>query len=357
MSRRFLVRTLALTLAPVTALHATPSMALRPDSVAADTTQLPLTADVLGRLSTFWTAFLQQPDSIRTVARKANHESLPISVDEVPAAGHRSVELPSVVNMVAMAGKYPTVAAALKQVDLTPAQWEQYRRSLFTAMFTDQLEKAAGEAAGGTTSTSAYPSVVLRNVAFLRTHQKELDALKASQMWFPPLALGVPLKVGSTAPQFEVHRWVNAPAGGPRTTFGDGHVYVLDVTAHWCGPCRQVYPVLGTLQHRFAAKGVRVLYATRFFGYYGETEGLSPAAELDSLKHYVAEHKIIAPMAVSDKADLLAGYYGGEDGLNFPRVVVIDGAGKVRAIHSGWSDDLSSQLDDEVTAALTAKAP
>ena len=133
-----------------------------------------LTAGAMTSMTTFWTRFLQEPDSIKTAGRKANQKPLTVT------AGKQQVPLPGVVDMIAMAAKYPSVAADLKQAGLTAAQWEGYRQALFDADVTQQ-------AGGGDVPAN---SALEKNIAFLKGHEKELAALKATGMWFPQAQQG-----------------------------------------------------------------------------------------------------------------------------------------------------------------------
>jgi hypothetical protein len=151
-----------------------------------------LTVDALARMTAFWAAFTKEPDSIKTVGRRANQKQILVSVMG------QQMPLPSVVNMVAMASKYPPVAKDLKRAGLTASQWEQYRKVLLTATLDEQIVKIA-EQAGGLDSTkindltTAEGPTPVKNVAFLHAHQKEFDALKATGMWFPQFpAQGLP---------------------------------------------------------------------------------------------------------------------------------------------------------------------
>ena len=145
----------------------------------------PLTVDVLRRMATFWTTFLRLPDSIRT-ARRTKYQKPLLCVIEVTGDHDRSLLLPAVVDMVELARQFPSVVTALRQVQLTPQQWEQYRYLLFTAMLTDQVASAMGHTGQAIISADSA-RLVWQNVAFLRAHQANLDTVRASGMWFPKL--------------------------------------------------------------------------------------------------------------------------------------------------------------------------
>ncbi len=124
-----------------------------------------LTAETLAMMTTFWTDFLQEADSIRTTARQAHLREVMISVGE---------ERPSVwmVDMPALAAKYPSVAAKLKRAGLTAQQHEAYRVALISA----QVARSAGSGVGNLPATSA----LALNLAFLNAHLGEFAALAAA---------------------------------------------------------------------------------------------------------------------------------------------------------------------------------
>jgi hypothetical protein len=124
-----------------------------------------LTVDVLTKMTTFLNAFMQEPDSIKTTARKANQMTLVVSVGANKQMDQIGMDL------VAMATKYPSVAADLKAVGLTAQEWQAYRWALNSASATVDL---------GMTAPSG--SVLAKNVAFFRDHEKEIHALEASGM-------------------------------------------------------------------------------------------------------------------------------------------------------------------------------
>ena len=131
--------------------------------------QTRLTVDVLANMTTFWTAFLQEPDSITRAGKAAHQEQLTLDL------GGRTRLPMGVVDMVAMASAFPATAADLARAHLTAQQWEQYRAALFAATL------ASPQAA-----TSTGSSVLRQNIAFLQAHSQEFNALRATGMWFPP---------------------------------------------------------------------------------------------------------------------------------------------------------------------------
>jgi thiol-disulfide isomerase/thioredoxin len=144
--------------------------------------------------------------------------------------------------------------------------------------------------------------------------------------------------IGKRAPAFMVKRWLNrTDTLSPK--FGDGHVYLVNFTAMWCEPCKLVYPVLDTLQTRFAAQGLRVIYATVLTG-MGEAfmVPIPRTEELAKLPKYFAQHHVTAPVAIFDTvAGPWTPYADEDDGtMGIPKLVVIDGRGIVRDVITGW---------------------
>jgi hypothetical protein len=137
-------------------------------------------------------------------------------------------------------------------------------------------------------------------------------------------------------------------------TFGDGHIYVIVLTASWCHPCQEVYGAFAPLERRFAPDRVRFVYATPLFGFYGKQTDLSPAEEMDSLQTYfLAKHHVTARVAIASQHDFMSTYF--PDGrFSFPRFLVIDGAGTVRAVYPQWTPQVPQLLADQLAALVRA---
>jgi hypothetical protein len=138
-------------------------------SVVADPVPV-LTTDVLTQMTTFWTNFLREPDSIRTTARRAHLREVIVPVGQ---------ERPSIwmVDMAALAAKYPSVAADLKTAGLTAQQHDAYRVALISA----QVSKSIGKEAGTVEATSA----LAKNVEFFDAHPDEFKALARAGIEHP----------------------------------------------------------------------------------------------------------------------------------------------------------------------------
>jgi thiol-disulfide isomerase/thioredoxin len=177
--------------------------------------------------------------------------------------------------------------------------------------------------------------------------------------------------IGKPAPQLALQRWLNVPAGktlGKTTTFGDGHVYVMDFTATWCAGCPAMYPIMEKLKQQYAAQGLRVIYVTAIWGFDKAESGLSlvgetPAQEIKTLSQYIAKHHMSSPVAVFDQPiefghsgyfDRLDAKNAGDNGydVSIPRAFLIDGAGNVQA---AFNDEDSFMK--EVASAVAASHP
>lgn len=106
---------------------ATPTPAARkaPRAFPADAVPL-LTSKALAQMTTFWTRFLQEPDSIRTTAREAYIKEVTVPVGQ---------ERPSTLMMdiAELAATYPSVAADLQAAGLTAQKAYAYRVALLCA--------------------------------------------------------------------------------------------------------------------------------------------------------------------------------------------------------------------------------
>ena len=127
-----------------------------------------LTKDILQRLTTFWTRFRQEPDSLRALAS---------NVKMIHVAGGRPPrEFTGEIfgaDMIDMAQRSSAIAADLARVGLTAAQWEAYRQVLVN-YYAEQLNNVPIVEPARTRQDT--------NDAFLRAHQQVFDMLRPSLM-------------------------------------------------------------------------------------------------------------------------------------------------------------------------------
>ncbi len=150
---------------------ATPNPAARSTpQVIADPLPL-LTTDALTKMTAFWTRFMQEPDSIRTIARRAHLR------DVIAPVG---AERPLLVMMdtPAMAAQYPSVAAALQAAGLTAQQHDAYRVALASAIVTQNVGRMAGP--------TEAASVLQKNTDFRNAHPDEVEVLGNTGIWSTP---------------------------------------------------------------------------------------------------------------------------------------------------------------------------
>lgn len=132
-----------------------------------------LTTDAVTKLTTFWTSFFKEPDSIRLAGRRA------FIRDVVAPIGQEQAIVP-MTDMAAFAAKYPSVAAALKNAGLTGQQHDAYRLALATAMTGVETPWPDG------TIEVEPNSVLAKNISFVKDHPDELEAFAKAGLDLDP---------------------------------------------------------------------------------------------------------------------------------------------------------------------------
>ena len=133
-----------------------------------------LTVDALKRMTDFGVLFMKEPDSIKNSAWESTTKRVALTTDLASAGMSQKEDV--IQDIVALATKYPSIAADLKQAGLTAPQWEAYRNAILGASYTAQAAKRKGV-------TPALTSAVGKNVAFLKTHQTTLNKLDRAHLW------------------------------------------------------------------------------------------------------------------------------------------------------------------------------
>jgi hypothetical protein len=145
-----------------------------------------LTAEIMAQMTTFWTRFMQEPDSIKITARQA-------LVREVLVPVGKERFSTSMVDMPALAAKYPSVAAAFEAAKLTPEQHEAYRAAL-AGTFAYSNTGGRAPSSRPTRADSMMRSLlgveptsaVVKNFVFMQAHPDEFLALEKTEMWSTP---------------------------------------------------------------------------------------------------------------------------------------------------------------------------
>jgi peroxiredoxin len=169
-------------------------------------------------------------------------------------------------------------------------------------------------------------------------HAGHLQDVRVVLAEFPPTDAMLRMdRVGSPAPAWEGL----TPTGGfpASITTLRGHVVIVDFWATWCGPCREVAPILSTWQARYGAQGFDVVGIT--------TDPVDAAAafrERLSLRY---------PMASDPRAATSAAY--GVTAL--PTIFVIDRTGVVRDVTVGADPDEEARTEVLIRKLLAEPVP
>jgi len=116
-----------------------------------------------------------------------------------------------------------------------------------------------------------------------------------------------------------------------------GRVVWLDFWASWCGPCRQSFPWMAQMQQRHGARGLRVV-------------AVSVDTNLEDARRFVSRTN--APFAIGlDPSGELARTYSVR---SMPTSVLIDGTGRVLAVHAGFKASDAAALERRIEQALDA---
>jgi hypothetical protein len=134
-----------------------------------------LTTDAIAKMTAFWTSFMNEPDSIHTTARRVHlrEVSLPLGNERLSAP---------LVDIAALASIYPSVAADLMHAGLTAQQHDAYRVAIICAIATREIKSEQRNILGDVEATS----VLGKNIAFMKEHPDEFEALKKTQIWHTP---------------------------------------------------------------------------------------------------------------------------------------------------------------------------
>ena len=111
-----------------------------------------------------------------------------------------------------------------------------------------------------------------------------------------------------------------------------GSPVLLFFWAHWCGDCKAEAPIITQLRSEYAAKGLKVIGPTRFYGYTAQIEHARPSDELpyiDAVRHRFYSGLLDMPVPINTQNFLV---YGAS---TTPTLVLLDRAGKVAWYHPG----------------------
>ena len=147
---------------------------------------------------------------------------------------------------------------------------------------------------------------------------------------------------GKVAPALKEDQFLGAPL--PPAAQLKGSPVLLFFWAHWCGDCKAEAPIIAQLRSEFAAKGLKVIGPTRYYGYTAQIEHAVPSDELryiDAVRHRFYSGLLDMPVPIN-KSNFET--YGAS---TTPTLVLLDRTGKVAWYHPGALpyDQLKSEIE------------
>ena len=141
--------------------------------------------------------------------------------------------------------------------------------------------------------------------------------------------------VGEAAPAFALATAKGEPIALDKLR---GQVVYVDFWASWCGPCKRSFPWMNELAQRYGASGLTVV-----------------AVNVDKKREDAAKFLAATPGAftiVYDPAGSVASSY---DVKGMPTSYLVDRAGRVVAVDSGFRDDAKAAWEARIKSALDTK--
>jgi len=135
---------------------------------------------------------------------------------------------------------------------------------------------------------------------------------------------------GRVAPVLKSDQFLGAPL--PAAASLKGSPVLLFFWAHWCGDCKAEAPIITQLRSEYAAKGLKVIGPTRYYGYTAQIEHARPSDELqyiDAVRHRFYSGLLDMPVPINTQNFQV---YGAS---TTPTLVLLDRTGKVAWYHPG----------------------
>ncbi len=144
------------------------------------------------------------------------------------------------------------------------------------------------------------------------------------------------LEAGQNAPEFDLQ----GRLGAIKLSDFKGQTVYLDFWASWCGPCKQSFPWMNSMQARYGSKGLRVL-----------------AINLDQKNadatSFLADNPARFDIAFDPAGKTPRSYAI----VGMPTSVLIGPDGKVLMVHSGFKGEQADVLERQIQQSLNLKAP
>lgn len=209
-----------------------------------------------------------------------------------------------------------TKALAVAQLKLRPVDAEPHLPVALGAALEVQSQALAAQ--GQRTQAVALLQAALRtyaNTSIQARLQKNLNLLSFQ---------------GKFAPALKSDQFLGSAL--PAAAQLKGSPVLLFFWAHWCGDCKAEAPIITQLRSEYAAKGLKVIGPTRFYGYTAQIEHASSADELryiDAVRHRFYSGLLDMPVPINTQNFQV---YGAS---TTPTLVLLDKNGKVAWYHPG----------------------
>jgi thiol-disulfide isomerase/thioredoxin len=143
------------------------------------------------------------------------------------------------------------------------------------------------------------------------------------------------LKKGDTLPNLDAFK---LEGNVPRT---GGQVVLLDFWASWCGPCKESFPQMDKLNKQYAGRGLVIV-------------AVSVDEHRENMERFVKSMNVSFATVRDAQQKLVAA----ADVQSMPTSFLIDRAGKVRFVHSGFHGEQTvREYRAEIETLLQEKAP
>ncbi|NTW57135.1 MAG: TlpA family protein disulfide reductase [Chlorobiaceae bacterium] len=141
------------------------------------------------------------------------------------------------------------------------------------------------------------------------------------------------ISAGSPAPDFDLP----GTKGNVKLSNASGSVIYLDFWASWCGPCRQSFPWMNSMQEKYRAQGLQVI-------------GVNLDAKNEDVQKFLSQLPAQFTVAFDSKGTTPGAY--GVKGM--PTSFLIGRDGKIIEEHSGFRESDRDVLEQKIKSALEA---
>jgi thiol-disulfide isomerase/thioredoxin len=117
-----------------------------------------------------------------------------------------------------------------------------------------------------------------------------------------------------------------------------GRVVYVDFWASWCGPCKRSFPWMNEMHRKYGDQGLTVV-----------------AVNVDRKREDAAKFLAATPGAFTIVYDPAGGTPAAWQVKGMPTSYLVDRAGRIVAVDSGFRDDTKDDLEARIKAALAGK--